>query len=116
MAYRDFSYPKVLEQLSLSLQEADLASGASPLSVCKEFAAFLQGGLAIAVGALGVCTEKAKSEFIVAPVLIELRRAMDRRFSVFSGMELNVNKARKLNGACDFILTKGENQHLREAP
>jgi hypothetical protein len=31
-------------------------------------------------------------------------------------MELNVNKARKLNGACDFVLTKGANQHLREAP
>jgi hypothetical protein len=49
-------------------------------------------------------------------MLIELRRAMGRRFSIFSGMELNVNKGRKLNGVCDFVLTKGEYQHLREAP
>jgi hypothetical protein len=41
---------------------------------------------------------------------------MDRRFSIFSGMELNVSKGRGLNGACDFVFTKGENQHLREAP
>jgi hypothetical protein len=116
MAYRDFSYPKVLTQLGLTVREADLASEAAPLPVGEEVAAFLQEGLGIAVGALGVCTEKAKSEFIIAPMLIQLRRAMGRRFSIFSGMELNVNKGRKLNGSCDFVLTKGPNQHLREAP
>jgi hypothetical protein len=93
----------------------DLSSGAAPLLVGAEFTAFLQEDLAIAVGDLGVCTEKAKSE-IIAPLLIELRRALCRRFSVFSGMELNVNKVRGLNGACDYILTRGDNQHLREAP
>ncbi len=79
-------------------------------------AEFFEEGLAIAVGDLGLCSEKAKSEFIVAPLLIELRRALGRRFSVFSGMELNVNRARGLNGACDHVLTKGGNQHLRGAP
>src|SRR5437016_4871842 len=116
MAFRDFSYPKVLSQLGLSAQDADLGSAASPLRVSPEFAAFLEAGLAIAVGDLGACTEKAKSEFIIAPMLIELRRALGRRFSVFSGMELKINKGRRLNGACDFVLTKGDNQHLREAP
>jgi hypothetical protein len=116
MAFRDFSYPSVLAKLGLTDQRADLSSAASPLPVRAEFPAFLQEGLAIAVGEVGVCTEKAKSEFIIAPLLIELRRSMGRRFSVFAGMELNVNKGRGLNGACDYILTKGDNQHLRETP
>jgi hypothetical protein len=116
MAFRDFTYPSVLKKLALTAREADLSCEAVPLPVREEFAAFFEEGLAIAVGPLGICTEKAKSEFIIAPLLTELRRAMGRQFSVFSGMDLPVNKARGLNGACDFILTKGSNQHLREAP
>src|SRR6266481_5955345 len=109
MAFRHFSYPNVLEKLGLSAQEADLAAGASPLPVSKEFAAFFQEGLAIFFFDLTATTEKAKSEFIIALLLIELRRALGRRFSIFSGMELNVNRGRKLNGACDFVLNKGDN-------
>jgi hypothetical protein len=116
MAFRDFTYPRVLKRLGLTAQEADLSCGAPPLPVREEFAAFFEEGLSIAVGALGVCTEKAKSEFIIAPLLIELRRTMGRTFSIFSGMDLTVNKGRGLNGACDYILTKGGNQHLRQAP
>ena len=110
-------YPSVLEKLELTVQKSDLSLGATPLPVREEFAAFVQEGLAIAVGGeLGVCSEKAKSEFIIAPLLIELRRAMGRQFCVFSGMELSVHKGRALNGSCDFVLTKGDNQHIRDAP
>jgi hypothetical protein len=116
MAYRDFSYPRVLTALGLDHRQGDLSEGAALLPVSPEFAAFFEEGLAIAVGPLGVCTEKAKSEFLIAPLLVELRRSMGRAFSVFSGMELKVNRARGLNGACDFVLTRGGNQHLREAP
>jgi hypothetical protein len=116
MAFREFSYPTVLDRLGLTAQTADLSIGASPVAVRPEFAVLFKECLAIAVVDLGVCTEKARSEFLIAPVLVELRRAMGRRFSVFSGMELTVNKGRGLNGACDYILTKGDNQHLREAP
>lgn len=116
MAFRDFVYPAVIDRLGLTAHTADLSAGASPVPMRPEFAALFDECLAIAVADLGVCTEKARSEFLIAPVLVELRRAMDRRFSVFSGMELNVNRGRGLNGACDYILTKGDNQHLREAP
>jgi len=116
MAFRDFTYPSVLGTLGLTEQETDLSAGAALVPIRPEFADFFEEGLAIAVGDLGVCTEKAKSEFIVAPLLIELRRSLGRPFSVFSGMELTAHKGRGLNGACDYILTKGNNQHLREAP
>lgn len=115
MAFRDFVYPSVLDRLGLTAHTADLSAGASPVPVRPEFAALFDECLAIAVADLGVCTEKARSEFLIAPVLVELRRALDRRFSVFSGMELNVNKGRGLNGACDYILTKGDNRRYASA-
>ena len=50
-------------------------------------------------------TEKAKSEYIVAPILKELRRNNPNKFSSFSGYEFNVDSKQGLNGFCDFILT-----------
>ncbi len=50
-------------------------------------------------------TEKAKSEYIVAPVLKELRRNNPNKFSSFSGYEFNVDSKQGLTGFCDFILT-----------
>jgi hypothetical protein len=40
-------------------------------------------------------------------VLLELRRALNNSFSVFSGLEWEVDRDRGLNGYCDFILTRG---------
>ncbi len=116
MAFRDFSYPEVLGRLGLTPLNADLVAGAAPAAPRPAFIEYFNEGLAVAVGRPGICTEKAKSEFIIAPLLLELRHLTGRRFSVFSGMELNVHKGRGLNGSCDFVLTKGGNQHLREAP
>lgn len=57
-------------------------------------------------------TEKAKSEYIVTPILKELRKHNKQTFRSFSGYEFNVDKKQGLNGFCDFILSleadKGE--------
>ena len=50
-------------------------------------------------------TEKAKSEYVIAPILKELRRNNPNRFSSFSGFELSVDKSRGLTGFCDFVLS-----------
>jgi hypothetical protein len=42
--------------------------------------------------ALAIHTEKARSEMIVTPILIELRKLLNRRISLFSGVEFNVDK------------------------
>ena len=66
--------------------------------------------------ALAVNTEKAKSEFIIAPLLLELRRSLGDRFALFSGVELAVDPGRGLNGVCDFIITKSARQFILSAP
>lgn len=50
-------------------------------------------------------TEKAKSEFIVVPILRELRRHNPDRFKIFSGYEFNVDSKQNLTGYCDFMLS-----------
>ncbi len=52
-----------------------------------------------------LASEKAKSEFIILPVLKELRRKNPHRFSYFSGYEFNVDKKLGLSGFCDFIFS-----------
>jgi hypothetical protein len=51
-------------------------------------------------------TEKAKSEFIIAPILYEIARKNSDKVSFFSGYNFDVNKALGLKGFCDFIFTK----------
>ncbi len=48
-------------------------------------------------------TEKARSELIVAEVLVELREQFDRRISLFSGIDFNVDAGDGLVGVCDFL-------------
>ncbi|NJN33806.1 MAG: hypothetical protein HC817_05680 [Saprospiraceae bacterium] len=50
-------------------------------------------------------TEKAKSEYVIAPILKELRRNNPNKFSTFSGFEMSVDKSRGLTGFCDFLLS-----------
>ena len=61
-------------------------------------------------------TEKAKSEYIVAPVLKELRRRNPNKFSSFSGYQFNVDKKLKLVGFCDFILSANPRQIEIDTP
>jgi hypothetical protein len=79
-------------------------------------AAFLErmrGDIALA---LAINTEKARSEFIIAPVLSELRRLLGGSFGLFSGVEFDVDSSRGLNGYCDFILTRSPLQSVLTAP
>ncbi len=48
--------------------------------------------------------EKAKSEFIVAPILAEVW-AINNNFKPFSGLTFNVEAAKGLKGVCDFLIS-----------
>ena len=66
--------------------------------------------------ALAIGTEKAKSEFLVAPMLGELRRLLDNQISLFSGVEFNVDAKQGLKGVCDFLLSNSPHQYYIDAP
>ena len=113
MAFRDFSFPEVQTTLGLTLAEADLFGDVVPLELTAEFGARVRAGVDLA---LAINTEKARSEFIIAPVLLELRQLLGTRFALFSGVEFDVDSARGLNGYCDFILSRSPLQSVLTAP
>ena len=54
---------------------------------------------------LALISEKARSEFIVAPLLLAARELSENAVAIYSGQRLDVNPTRGLSGECDFILT-----------
>lgn len=113
MAFRDFGFPDVQHTLGLTLGEADLFGDVPALDLPAAFVERMRGGVDLA---LAVNTEKARSEFIIAPLLLELKRILGERFSLFSGIEFDVDAARGLNGFCDFILSRSPLQSVLTAP
>jgi len=113
MAFRDFGFPEVQQAFGLTLAEADLFGGIPALELPPAFVEWMRSGIDLA---LAVNTEKARSEFIIAPVLLELKRLLGEGFGLFSGVEFNVDAARGLNGYCDFILTRSPLQSVLTAP
>lgn len=67
--------------------------------------------LAVAIG-----TEKARSEFIIAPIIFEVKKQLVNRISLFSGKEFNVAPEQGLSGFCDFIISLSPEQLFIQAP
>ncbi len=61
-------------------------------------------------------SEKARSELIIAPVLLEIRRILGDEISLFSGEEFTVDESIGLNGICDFIISHSPELLAIEAP
>ncbi len=84
-----------------------------PIEPSPILAGYLQDSLPI-VATSG--SEKARSEGIIYPMLLEVRRQLNRQVSLFSGEEFNVNESVGLNGICDFLLTRSTQVLEIEAP
>jgi hypothetical protein len=61
-------------------------------------------------------TEKARSEWIIAPVLAEFKFHADKKISLFSGTQFVVDQNEGLNGQCDYIISLSEEQLVLSAP
>ena len=66
--------------------------------------------------AITINTEKAKSELIIADILVELREQLERRISLFSGIDFSIDDENGLTGVCDFLVSLSPVQSFLEAP
>ncbi|WP_413163784.1 hypothetical protein ACL6C3_30155 [Capilliphycus salinus ALCB114379] len=66
--------------------------------------------------ALASNSEKARSEMIIAPLLIELRKQLNSQISLFSGIEFNVDEEQGLKGICDFLISRSPELLMMTAP
>ncbi|MCP2730330.1 hypothetical protein [Limnofasciculus baicalensis] len=77
---------------------------------------FLTEYLAQTLPIVSTGSEKARSEGIIYPVLLEVRRILNQQVSLFSGEDFTVDESVGLNGICDFILTNSTDVLEIEAP
>ncbi|MFM8005410.1 MAG: hypothetical protein ACKO86_10810, partial [Dolichospermum sp.] len=59
---------------------------------------------------------KARSEWVISPVLTAVRRLLNRQISLFSGEDFTVDPNLGLNGICDFLISKSPTQLEIQAP
>jgi hypothetical protein len=60
--------------------------------------------------ALAINSEKSRSEMIIAPILLELKRLYPEKVSLFSGKDFTVDIEKGLNGFCDFLISRSPEQ------
>ena len=108
MAYNDFTLGKIRQQVGLIPSEGtDLFRDVPEMALPPSLASTLERYTPVA---RNLRTEKAKSEFIIAPILMELKLQFADRISLFSGMDLTVDPAQGLNGPCDFLIARSPEQ------
>ena len=114
MAYNDFTIDGLIEKFQLTIEDGNTFFARFP---ALPISALLQQELEENVPvALDISTEKARSELLIMPVLMEVRRQMERRISVFSGVSFNVSPDEGLYGICDFLLSLSPVRLTIQAP
>jgi hypothetical protein len=111
MAYGEFTLSNVEARLGVTINRASLFPTVEALPVTS----WLQEALDKAKQQ-GFLSEKARSEFIVAPVLLTSRELTGERFAIFSGPIFIVDVNLGLAGECDFILTHTPSLPVLKAP
>lgn len=102
MSYSDFTLEEVERELQVTPEEADLFPALVPAAAPEWLPGWLARGTRLAL-----ISEKARSEFIVVPMLLAARELTEDRFAIYSGQRLDVEPERGLAGDCDFILAIG---------
>jgi hypothetical protein len=100
MAYSDFTLVDLEEKFGIIAQRKLLCDKVEPVPTISDW---LKYNIELAEE-LPVKSEKAKSELIVMPILVELRKNNLKYFTIYSGDSLNIDE--RLKGECDFILSK----------
>jgi hypothetical protein len=114
MPYSDFDLKSVKQKLGVHLSEQQGLFASAPCADLRPaFQDILHENVPLA---RAVNTEKARSELIISPVLVELRKMLKHSVSLFSGIEFNVDKEKGLNGFCDFIISASTEQLVLNSP
>ena len=114
MAYSDFTLNTIKKTFSLNIvEDTDIFAKIPPLECSHLLTEILSSNTSLA---LAINTEKARSEMLVSPVLIEFWQQLKPLISLFSGIEFNVDGSLGLNGVCDFLLSLSPEQLLISAP
>jgi len=114
MPYSQFkTLRSALTAFNLTLQERRFLPETLPQVEAGEI---LKGYLSLTLPAAATGSEKVRSEGIIYPMLIEVRRLLNEQVSVFSGEDFTVDESVGLNGIVDFLISKAPLVSTIEAP
>ena len=114
MAYDEFTIAKVKQRFGVTVRETpDLFGAVAEAELPPTLVAILDRYTPLARN-LG--TEKARSELVIAPMLVELKLQYGDRISLFSGLDFPIDASSGLTGRCDFLLARSPQQLDFNAP
>ena len=114
MAYSDFTLRSVEKAFGLEIEERQsLFDALLPVAVPEGLQTFLAKWAPIA---LATNTEKARSEMIIAPILMAVCELSPKPLGLFSGVAFDVDSERGLVGVCDFLLSQSDKLYFPASP
>jgi len=111
MAYSDFTSLDLTRKLGIEFHAEHLFPNVKPI----EPSAWLKESLERGENS-GFGSEKSRSERLVSPILLEVSTNHNHEFSIYSGVNLDVDEALGLRGECDFIFSFSRIQDFVTAP
>ncbi|WP_088241014.1 hypothetical protein [Calothrix rhizosoleniae] len=114
MSYSDFTLRRVKQDFNLTIiEETTFLTSIEPQQPSPFLANFLDKYLPLA---LALNTEKARSEMLICPILLEVKDIFQQQISLFSGNDFTVDQSVGLNGVCDFLISRSPEQLFIDAP
>ncbi len=114
MAYSDFTLKKVKLDFNIqTVENLSLFLDIEELKISDYLTQTLKRNVPLA---LAINTEKARSELIIINILLEVKEKLSQKISLFSGIDFNVDKAKGLNGFCDYLISGSEEQLYLDVP
>ncbi|TAE21052.1 MAG: hypothetical protein EAZ91_25670 [Cytophagales bacterium] len=111
MAYSDFTSRDLMQKFGIRFKATELFADCPPLQPSEWLLEALNRGQELGFG-----SEKSRSERLVSPILLELSNLNKHTFSIYSGMNLDVDEVAGLRGECDFIFSLSRIQDFVTAP
>ena len=112
MAYSNFTIEQLEQDLGINI----VVSSQSMFSkVAIEPSDWLRHSLHLAEKS-PTFSEKARSEMIVTPILLEIVEINNHELTVFSGETLNADIEKGLNGECDYLFSRKPQSYHVAAP
>jgi len=111
MAYSNFTEERVLSKFGITKKSTDLF----PIIQEMEASEYLKRVLD-SFSSQMLVSEKARSELIISPVLLDLYLQNDKKIGFYSGANLDADFQNELNGECDFILSTSTTNLKKDSP
>src|SRR5271155_1854980 len=100
MSYTDFSIESIINDLGVNVVTVAIFPNLEPSPTPAWLRESLDRGIRQVL-----LSEKARSEFLVVPILLACQEQGPGAVAIYSGQRLDVDAARGLVGECDFILS-----------